>query len=90
MLNNGNAHGSFLSFHSLGELKVAVRRTLFRLFAGAAALREFRQVSANSTILAISRACGLGSVIFTDIFAEDIPSEVLECFVLYRFWPDAE
>ncbi|KAJ7798757.1 hypothetical protein B0H14DRAFT_2617650 [Mycena olivaceomarginata] len=31
----------------------------------------------NDTILAISRA-------------EDIPSEVLECFVLYRFWPDTE
>jgi hypothetical protein len=44
----------------------------------------------NDTILAISRACGLGSVIFADIFAEDILSEVLECFVLYRYWPDAE
>ncbi|KAJ7843656.1 hypothetical protein B0H14DRAFT_2585640 [Mycena olivaceomarginata] len=47
-------------------------------------------VLVNVTILAISRACGLGSVIFADIFAEDIPSEVLECFVLYRFWPNAE
>jgi hypothetical protein len=33
---------------SIGELKVVVRPTLFRLFAGAAALPEFWQVLANS------------------------------------------